>query len=109
MTKVVYNNCYGGFSLSHEAMLRLAELKGIELTWEMEYDLYLYKGLSNRPKNRQDPHLVQVVEELGPAANGEYAKLAICEIPAGVRFRIDEYDGAESVMTIEDYDWEVAK
>ncbi len=29
--KVVINTCYGGFGLSHEAMLRYAELKGITL------------------------------------------------------------------------------
>ena len=27
--KVVINTCYGGFSLSHEAILRYAEIKGI--------------------------------------------------------------------------------
>jgi hypothetical protein len=29
MTKVAYNACYGGFSLSHKAIMRYAELKGI--------------------------------------------------------------------------------
>ena len=29
--EVVINSCYGGFSLSHEAMMRYAELKGIKL------------------------------------------------------------------------------
>ena len=29
--KVVINGCYGGFSLSHAAMMRYAELKGIKL------------------------------------------------------------------------------
>jgi len=29
--KVVINDCFGGFSLSHEAVMRYAELKGIKL------------------------------------------------------------------------------
>lgn len=47
--------------------------------------------------------LVQVVEELGDKANGEYAKLRIEEVYGS--YRIDEYDGNESVMTSGDYDW----
>lgn len=31
MTKIVYNACYGGFGLSHEAIMRYAEIKGITL------------------------------------------------------------------------------
>ncbi len=31
MTKVAYNNCYGGFGLSHEATVRYAEIKGIKI------------------------------------------------------------------------------
>ena len=29
--KVVINDCYGGFSLSYEAVMRYAELKGFKL------------------------------------------------------------------------------
>ena len=29
--KVVYNSCYGGFSLSHDGIMRYAELKGIKI------------------------------------------------------------------------------
>jgi len=34
--KVVINTCYGGFGLSHEAMLRYAEIKGIKLYLEKQ-------------------------------------------------------------------------
>jgi hypothetical protein len=51
---------------------------------------------------------VQVVEELGADADGQYAELAIADVPAGTKYRIDEYDGVESVMTIDDYHWSVA-
>jgi hypothetical protein len=57
---------------------------------------------------RQDPALVQVVEELGHQANGMFAMLHIADMPSGTRYRIDEYDGNESVMTPDDYEWTVA-
>ena len=47
--------------------------------------------------SRDDEHLIQVVEELGEEANGECAKLEIVEIPNGVDWEKDEYDGIESV------------
>ena len=46
---------------------------------------------------RNDPVLIQVVEELGDEANGEHAKLEIVEIPDGVECNIEEYDGNEWV------------
>ena len=46
---------------------------------------------------RDDPTLVQVVEELGEAANGAFADLQIVEIPEDVDWEIDDYDGKERV------------
>ena len=46
---------------------------------------------------RDDPLLVQVVEELGDAANGQYARLRVVEIPADVEWTIEEYDGYEHI------------
>ena len=63
---------------------------------------------SDRNIDRDDPALVQVVEELGNGANGKYADLSIAELAAGTLYRIDEYDGMESVMTQDDYAWKVA-
>lgn len=54
-------------------------------------------SLDCRPANRADPLLVQVVEELGDAADGQCAELAIVEIPDDVSWEIDEYDGMERV------------
>jgi hypothetical protein len=48
-------------------------------------------------KDRANPLLVQVVEELGDAASGDCGKLRIVEIPDGTEYEIDEYDGQESV------------
>lgn len=57
----------------------------------------------DRDVDRHDPALVQVVEELGDKASGECAKLRIDEVSGP--YRIDEYDGFESVETPNSYDW----
>jgi len=138
MTKIVYNACYGGFSVSHAAVMRYAEIKGITLYTQKKYGFTHYylcppeeydrinaeeqanpvspgrfirsneMYFSDRDFERTDPILVQVVEELGDAANGSCAKLRITEVPAGTLYRIDEYDGFESVETKDSYDWKVA-
>ena len=94
MTKIVYNACFGGFGLSETAWERYRELGGQETS---RYDI-----------NRADPVLVQVVEELGEEANTRFSELRIRDLPEGTKYRIDEYDGNESVCTIDDYDWSVA-
>lgn len=53
--------------------------------------------LYDRDIPRDDPALVQVVEELGAAAHGRHADLRVVEIPDGVDYEIDEYDGSEHV------------
>lgn len=58
---------------------------------------YSKVNLNCRPENRSDPLLVQTVEELGKKANGSCAELKIIEIPDGIEWEIDEYDGMESV------------
>jgi hypothetical protein len=50
-----------------------------------------------REIQRDDPDLLRVVEELGEAASGKHAKLKVVEIPDGVEYVIEEYDGNEHV------------
>ena len=69
---------------------------------------YTNNVLAPRDIARNDPLLVQVVEELGDAANGQHAKLRIEEVPEGGKYRITEYDGFEGVETPESVDWSVA-
>lgn len=48
--------------------------------------------------NRVDPDLISVIEELGTKnASGPYAELKIVEIPDGVEWQINDYDGAETI------------
>ena len=120
MTKVVYNNCYGGFSLSAEGIRLGREISGNPM-WggpcfvgEKYYDGSVITedfGMSDmygRDIDRTDPVLVEVVETLGDLASGSCALLRIANIPEGTLYRIDEYDGNESVMTQSDYDWRTA-
>lgn len=56
--------------------------------------------LSERDMPRNDPALVQTVEELGDKAAGRYSSLKIVEIPDDVKWEIDEYDGLEWVAEV---------
>lgn len=51
--------------------------------------------LDARPENRSDPLLLQVIEELGEAADGSCADLQVVEIPDDVKWHVEEYDGME--------------
>lgn len=154
MTKVVYNACYGGFSLSFEALEVIYAARGKDLyvykkvdehnfrdgryvytehtptPHEMVFgyeifDLYMgdeydedklaeeesnffnqHRVYNHEVENmsRHDPVLIAAVETLGKKAGGAFADLQIATIK-GNKYRIDEYDGFESVLEPEDYDW----
>jgi hypothetical protein len=134
--KIVINKCYGGFGLSHEAIMRYGEIKGISIypiveirelksfkDRDRKYKLYdpdtygeepfiIYyttaplnsdgtysaeNWISEYDFERNDPALIQTIEELGEKANGSCAKLKIVEIPDGVDYEIEEYDGREHI------------
>lgn len=126
--KIVYNNCYGGFGLSIEAIKWLennatdesvrtflkekrAEIeksaepnlkKWITIEGLMETCLmyeYNEKGL---PRHHKD--LVACVEALGDKANGICSKLKIYELNENI-YKIDEYDGWETVTTPKTCQW----
>lgn len=82
--KIVINTCFGGFSLSVAALARYNELANTNV----EY----YYAIE-----RNDPCLVQVVEELGKESYGDYSDLKIVDIPDGISWYIQEYDGLESI------------
>jgi hypothetical protein len=86
--RVVINECYGGFGLSDVAESRYRELAGVDF----EDDKFYVSDIA-----RDDPLLIKVIRELGPAADGLHAELKIVEIPADVEWQIGEYDGNEWV------------
>jgi len=117
--KIVVNRCKGSFSLSARAVARLAELNGqkayffadgAEITLE-DTDSHSWRAfntnsptprvpLERAPKDRTDPKLVQVVEELGSAASGKWAELKVIEIPDGIEWVIISNGGFETVHEI---------
>lgn len=97
--KVVINSTYGGFSLSKEAQDMYCAAKGID-PGEWHPDYCFYKDFNDLDLERDDPILVDVVEQLGEGANGNYSSLKIVEIPDDVQWSIHEYDGAEWVAEV---------
>lgn len=115
--KVAYNNCYGGFCLSREAILRAREISG-DPKWggaTIKGDIYSNGdlvesdyGIIEKIK-RHDKVLVQVVEELGSTtASGSCAEIALEVLPLGVSYHIDNYDGNETVIIDSNY-WEIVE
>lgn len=104
MTKVVINRCYGGYSLSEEAVKHILVSKGytnIESTYEHDYPEF--KAISPEGSTeffsefsfetyRDDIDLVTSVR-----ASGDCAELKVVEIPDDVSWYISEYDGMECI------------
>lgn len=102
--KVIYNIQYGGYGLSKLAAIWLAG-RGLEEAIRYlaedtkeglvgEFDFYA-NSLS-----RHSSLLVECVEALGEKSFGAYASLKIAEVED--LYRIDEYDGCESVIEPKD-------
>ena len=83
--KFVLNGCFGGFSLSDEA--------------------YKFFGLasSHSDINRQNPLLIEKVEQNSEWVSGDCAELYVVEVPdTCTDWEIDEYDGLESLIYVVD-------
>ena len=98
--KVVINVRHGGFGLSKRAVLWMAkrghegarrEVAENTAVVRLAYTWHYGDGA------RHDPLLVECVEKLGKKAWGQHAELKVVEIPDGVEYSIEEYDGREHV------------
>ena len=76
-----------------EAYYKMSRDERTDYNWKYSQQIW-YQG-DNLTRN--DPILVQVVEEMGDKAWGRYAKLAIVEIPDDVDWIVEEHDGMEWV------------
>jgi len=120
--KVVINDGYGGFGLSHKAVMRYAKLKGIKLypyIDDITKKIYGNRATFNNPDilvhyftippedketinkhsflpafdiKRNDPQLIQVVKEMGKKAEAKYSNLKIIEIPDNIEWVIEHDD-----------------
>lgn len=109
--KVVINRCWGGFSISKEAAEFMAARGNKQAKAEIEEWKSKINGRVKNPKwygygyiegfdggySRTDPDLVAAVESLGNEANGNLSKLVVVEIPDGIDWEIDDYDGMETI------------
>jgi hypothetical protein len=111
--KIVINKCYGGFGLSHEAMMQYYQVKGIPVYPDVypedgDDEIVTYWPVKEEDRvvgevfplsvydiERTDPALVKVVEQLGDRASGYYSQLSVVEIPDDVKWTIQDYDGIE--------------
>jgi hypothetical protein len=106
MTKIVLNSNFSSFGLSTNAKLEyykragyevvLTE-KGMNTNYDVITDVKTGYTLYEDDIYRNDPILVDIVEEWGEEANGDHSKLRIVDIPDDVDWTIEEYDGRETV------------
>ncbi len=114
--KIVFNRCYGGFSLSMKAVewlennstddsLRAFIKSYDDIESSCKEDLLRYRVSEFFESCRHHHDLVAVVEALGTVASGTDSCLDITTISCN-QYRIDKYDGAEDVVTPEtDRQW----
>ena len=106
--KIVINKKYGSFSLSEEAVLLFGDKKGLNIVAKQDEKIktithyYLNEvkeenGFGEWEIERNDPILVEVVEQLGDLANGCCSKLKVVEVPDDIKWYISDYDGIEEV------------
>ncbi len=97
--RIVINACYGGFGLSKKAIMRYGALSNFVITSVGDYSYKKADGssfsINDIPRN--DLNLIKVIEDLGEESWGSHAELKIVEIPDGIDWQVDEYDGLEWV------------
>ena len=113
--KVVYNKCFGGFGISKicaEWMAERGHAGAIELLkldreWQEDESDEYWGGWHGGAFNcdRHDPLLGEAVETLGDTVNGDVSELKVHTLKHGNRYKIDQYDGMETVMEPEDIKW----
>ncbi len=114
MRKIVINTSHssavgGGLCLSHQAFSELRSRGQREALQETDLGAYWPIGATpNEPRlnrcgagiPRDDEQLVQVVEALGPSANGHAAMLKVVAIPQDVEWEIETVAGVEHVSEV---------
>lgn len=93
--KIAVNKCFGGFSVSE------AVYEELGIQWDgygfLDNDSFGIES-DNYLEWRSNPKLIEAIEKIGEdAASGNLSDVRIIDIPDGVEFEIDEYDGIETV------------
>lgn len=120
MKKVVLNRCFGGFGISKQAAeIFLKQLEGIQISHGLNIDdSIILNELKKEIQGffcgfqfnnfRSHPLLIKLIEEKGSKfVSGDCAKLKIIAMEDSQKYRINEYDGLETIEFPEDIDWKV--
>jgi hypothetical protein len=83
------------FGLSGAAFVLYHEIKGLTVSPTFTKDSFTEYDIK-----RDDPALVQVVEQLGDEANGLYSILAVVDIPDDVEWMIVDSYGQEHIAEV---------
>lgn len=110
MMKVAINHTWGAFALSNAAIENILTRKLVSFDRHLnEYGYVEYYAAGHAAeddhfideydyyKDRSDPDLIAVVEQMGSAVNKSYSNIVIVDIPDGISWHIGEYDGWEHV------------
>lgn len=84
--RIVINSCHGGFGLSDVAEIRYKEHYNITDPYWHTHEI-----------SRDDPYLIQLIEDMGDEVDTRFSKLKIVEIPDDVKWHIGEFGGIEWV------------
>jgi len=84
--KIVINKCWGGFGLSQAGEQELGRRLGL-----VEDSFYA------DDIKRNNPDLVEMIEENASLYSGDHAQLYVVEVPDDVEWYIHDYDGIEHV------------
>jgi hypothetical protein len=96
--KIAINKCYGGFGVSravYDALGKEWDGDGSLNNETFGIESYNYRAY------RSHPDLIAAIEKVGEdEASGDFAKVQIVDIPDGVEWEIDAYDGIESIREV---------
>lgn len=90
--KIVINTTYGGYYLTEKVQSLYCAKKGITERIDKPSSPFYWCEIE-----RNDPVLVEVIEQLKEEQCGDVEELKIVEIPDDVEWRIHSYDGKEHV------------
>ena len=100
--KIVINSCFGGFEVSKYF------LEYYDIPYDGHYNFYFPKNIEVESL-RTDNRLIEFIEKFGSKiASGKYSELKVVEIPKGTLYKINEYDGLETIKYKENDDWSIA-
>ncbi len=112
--KIIVNKCYGGFGFSRKFIEAARERGAIwaqapytvlpgeaysdgSIKEGYDFDSYNPAASEGDETCRTSPIAIRLLEEMGEEANGRFSNLKIVDIPFGIEWEIDDYDGMETI------------